>query len=284
MVWNNICINNDEDMKVNLAKNICDVFNSLNSGDFIDLDDFLNYEKAEKNPFLCEGESWGAISIYNGYSTVISGEEILEGLWREMLSIFAIHRLILLGGARVGKSNKKFICFSVNDVGGYLTGKAGDFEYGHEEKGEVVVQPNFDVVFLSPSPLVEAEIGRFAERKGSRIGVLFRITKKSIIKAASTGWSCEQVIGKLRQVVKKDIPRNVDHEVKGWFQQCRRVAMRSSIIIQCPDKETASRVLSIGGRNVETLTDTIVEFKDRGSQNVIVRRLRDSGIFIDTTE
>ena len=113
---------------------------------------------------------------------------------------------------------------------------------------------------------------------GSGIGVLFRITKKSIIKAASAGWSCKQVTARLRQVVKKDVPGNVDHEIKGWFQQCRRVAMRSSIIMQCPDKETTSRVLSAGGRQVETITDTIMEFKDRASQSALVRKLRDSGI------
>lgn len=149
---------------------------------------------------------------------------------------------------------------------------------GENGRHVMVVQPNFDVVFLSPSPLAEAEIGRFAERKGSGIGVLFRITKKSIIKAASAGWSCKQVTARLRQVVKKDVPGNVDHEIKGWFQQCRRVAMRSSIIMQCPDKETTSRVLSAGGRQVETITDTIMEFKDRASQSALVRKLRDSGI------
>ncbi len=281
-VWN---IRINEKMKVNVAQNICDVFNALEAGDFFDLDDFLNYEKTEANPFLYEGGNSGAISMRDGYSTMTPSEENLEKLWREMLSFFVIYRLILLGGARVGKSKKQnTYCFSVNDIGRYLTGKANDFEYGHEENGEVVVQPNFDVVFLSPSPRVEAEIGRFAERKGSGIGVLFRITKKSIIQAASVGWNFTQVVDKLRQVVKKDIPKNVSHEIEGWFQQCRSVAMRSSIIIQCPDKETASRVLSTGGRDVEMLTDTIVEFKDRTKRSTLVRKLHNSGIFIDKVE
>ncbi|NQU03325.1 MAG: helicase-associated domain-containing protein [Syntrophaceae bacterium] len=281
VVWNILI---DENMKVNVAQNICDVFNALKSGDFFDLDDFLNYEKTETNPFLYEGGNSGAIEIRDGYSIMTASNEMLEKVWREMLSIFVIYRLILLGGASVGPLKKKFICFSVNDIGRYLTGKASDFEYGHKENGEVVVQPNFDVVFLSPSPLVETEIGRFAERKGSGIGVLFRITKKSIIQAASVGWNYKQVDGKLRQIAKKDIPKNVDREIRGWFQQCRRVAMRSSIIIQCPDKETASRVLSTGGRDVEMLTDTIVEFKDRAKGSAIVRKLHNAGIFIDKVE
>ena len=75
-----------------------------------------------------------------------------------------------------------------------------------------MVQPNFDVVFLAPSPATEVVISRFAERKGRRVGVLFQITKQSIFIAASAGLAAKQAIESLRRVCANELPANVERE------------------------------------------------------------------------
>ena len=89
----------------------------------------------------------------------------------------------------VGQGDR--ISFRLTDVGRYILGLAGDFSYRPEKSagGEIVVQPNFEIVFLSPSPLAEAMLARFAERlpsaaRGRRgIGALFKITRAAIYAA-----------------------------------------------------------------------------------------------------
>jgi len=272
----------DEKSNFNLARAFNSVFSILKGEEFIALEDFFTYSAIELNPFLSNGENAGAVTFYSGYSWVAPNEEELEKFWISMLKTFIVTRLFLLGGIYVGWLKDGRVCFSMRNIGRYLLGQADDFEYGHAEKGAIIVQPNFEVVFLSPSPSTELEIGRFAEKTGSgeRVGVLFKITRKSIIKAASAGLTYQYVIEKLKPVSQKDIPGNVDHEIREWFQQCRQVSMRTSLLIHCPDPETAARVLAVGGRNAGKLTDTVVELKDISGQKTLVRKLRASGIFI----
>jgi hypothetical protein len=79
------------------------------------------------------------------------------------------------------------------------------------------VQPNFEVVFLSPSPGAEAALGRFCERVGREVGVLFRITHPSLARAAAAGLGPHQVMATLSRASRSPIPPNVAHEVPGWM-------------------------------------------------------------------
>jgi len=83
--------------------------------------------------------------------------------------------------------------------------------------GDIIVQPTFEVTFLSPSPGAEAEIARFAQRVGHDVGVLFRITKASVRRAAACGLDASAVLGPLRRRVKNPIPPNVEHEIRDWL-------------------------------------------------------------------
>ena len=95
-------------------------------------------------------------------------DEELEALWARNLRRFLAERLIPLGGVRVGRSTDGTLAIALTDAGRYLLALSEDFEYGEVEKAEIVVQPNFDIVFVTPSPAAEAALSRFAQRVGRR--------------------------------------------------------------------------------------------------------------------
>jgi hypothetical protein len=70
-------------------------------------------------------------------------------------------------------------------------------------------RPCVKVGFLAPSPLSEAALARFAERKARGVGALFTITKKSILAAAGSGMKAPQVLETLQRVSAKPVPANV---------------------------------------------------------------------------
>ncbi len=80
----------------------------------------------------------------------------------------------------------------------------------------LIVQPNFEIVFLAPSPAAEAELGRFCERIGREIGVLFRISRQSLQRAGTAGMGAEEVIALLTRRSRNPLPANVQHEIRGW--------------------------------------------------------------------
>ncbi len=130
----------------------------------------------------------------------------------------------------------------------------------------MIVQPNFDLTFLGESPAAEAEIARFAERRGRGLGALFRITKKSIFAAAAAGLTAENALDVLDRFCTQAAPANVRREIQGWFAQCRKVTFESAILIRCPDRETALKVLGLSKGAATPLNETVLAYKDPGKQ------------------
>ncbi|MCC6124197.1 MAG: helicase-associated domain-containing protein [Pirellulales bacterium] len=264
-------------------KAIVDAFAAGRSGEFISLDGFLRWHVEEKNPLVDLFKEKQKPRIYGRWGYRAPNREELDELWNSFLTEFLVNRLFVLGGIQLGVAGKSGEpCFSLTDIGRYLLGIGKDFDYGQgqADQGQVVVQPNFDIVFLAPSPLAEATIARFAERKTRGQGTMFAITKKSIITAAGGGMTAAQVLDTLKNVSCKPIPANVTREVTGWFNQCRKIQVRPSILIHCPDAETAARVLAAGGKKTVALTDTVVELMEAKAKTEILRKLQGSGVFV----
>jgi len=80
----------------------------------------------------------------------------------------------------------------------------------------------------------------------------------------------------------KPVPANVAAEIAGWFGQRRRVAVRSAVLIRCPDADAAARVVAVGGTRAVTLTDTVVELANAGAKKELLRKLYGPGIFAES--
>jgi hypothetical protein len=258
-----------------MAAALAAAFGAVPEGRFWSEDAFLAWRCQEHNHLL------RLFSTAKGsYSSKVMTIEAIEARWAKDLTEFLRLRLVPLGGACLGMG-RDGICFTLTPAGRYLLELADDFDYGHDHdaEGQLVVQPNFEVVFLAPSPLAEAALARFAERRGRGVGALFAITKKSILSAAGSGMTAAQVLDGLERLSAKPTPANVAREIAGWFNQCRRITVRSAVLIHCPDADTAARVVAASGKQAVALTETIVELADARVKNDLLRKLHGLGIF-----
>ncbi|MEI7673817.1 MAG: helicase-associated domain-containing protein, partial [Deltaproteobacteria bacterium] len=204
------------------------IFEPLSGGAMLPLQDFTAYHAHETNPLirsLDPQEPILKIRSWSTWSTPPPDDDQKEDLWAKALYRWVLYCLLPQGAVQLGMYGPNHsICFSLTEIGRYFLGFVEDFDFGAAEEGNVIVQPNFDVVFLAPSPLIEAEIAPFAERRGAKMGLLFQITKSSIFKAAALGLTSTRVLETLNRVSSKEIPANVVREIEGWYGQCRRVA------------------------------------------------------------
>ena len=195
-------------------------FSSVPLSSFIRFGDFAEYQAAIGSPLGAAGQA-AAREAPGQATAAAASEEALEELWKSFLGIFLGRCLLSLGGAEAGLTQEGAACFRLTPVGRRLLGLPGggsDSERTEtEDERGIIIQPNFEIVFLAPSPGAEAELGRFSERVGREVGVLFRLTKQSIRRAAASGLGEEQVLGPLVRRAEGVIPPNVEHEIRGWL-------------------------------------------------------------------
>ena len=203
-------------------------FSSVPTGSFIRFSDFAEYQAAMGNPLAAvDSPSQQQGPGENSRGTAAAGpglaatEEALEELWKSFLAIFMGRCLLSLDGVEAGATEEGSACFRLTHIGRRILGLPGDGQEERDQPGAVsrslVVQPNFEIVFLTPSPAAEAELGRFCERVGREVGVLFRVTKQSVRRASESGLRLAQVIRALTQHSRSEIPLNVRQEIEGWL-------------------------------------------------------------------
>jgi len=192
---------------------------------FIRFGDFAEYQAAIGSPLAVSGSLTGSGGPRGAGSTAASSlatEEALEELWKSFLGIFLGRCLLALGGAEAGVTAEGKPGFRVTGTGRTLLGlphegASGTEEASSEESPALIVQPNFEVVFFSPSPGFEASLGRYCERVGREVGVLFRFTRQSLRRAGAAGIDADQVLRELARGSRSPVPPNVEHEIRGWM-------------------------------------------------------------------
>lgn len=264
-----------------IASALAATFAQLPADEFLRRSEFLAYQKEAQNPLasILREEPYFAVTI-SGRSVGHPSADELEQAWEEILSAFLRLRLLPLGGVRVGIDGKRAVCFAITDAGRYLLGAVDDFHVAVESSGGIVLQPNCEVVFLTPAARAEAEIARFCERLGRHIGTLFKVTKKSILEAAASGLTAERVLATLREYCGAELPGNVEREILGWFGQYRPVRIVRATLVHCPDRDTATRVMAAVGSRATRLNDTTIEWHEEKPAPSLLKKLRDMGIFL----
>jgi hypothetical protein len=258
---------------------VLDCFKELRLGVFVRLSEFLAYCSDRKNPFLSAVQTH--YFSFAGRSYYEPSADEIEEIWENVLRRFLGERLLPLGGIQIGPDSRGDLCLAVTAAGRTLLGAGkDDFELAADGNGQVLVQPNFDVVFLAPSARAEAEMARFAQRAGHRVGTLFKITKQSIFNAAAAGLTLERVSATLREHCASGLPSNVAREIAGWFSQYRQIEQRPAELIQCPDEQTALRLLSAGRKHFTPLNPTTLELHGDKMPPALLKKLRVAGIFL----
>lgn len=247
------------------------------------LDDFLEYASREANPMLrlpVAASNALQASLHLNY---LDPRDALPNLWWDALRNFLAYRLLVVGGARLGHASDGALTFAITDIGRYVLGARDSLVYGDVRVADVVVQPNFDVVFLGAAPSVEAALARFSERVGVAPGLVFRITRGSVLAAAESGQSGDDVLRALDAACSKPVPANVRREITGWMASVRRARMRVLQAIECGDAQTGERVASALGAKAKRLTPTLFELDVRtpAARAAVIKRLRAAGVFLE---
>jgi hypothetical protein len=268
-----------DDKAMDLRRALTAALLSLPADGMVELDAFARHQAQTANPFLAPGTE--KLRARGGFSGAPRTREGWETLWEQVLTGFLRMRVVPLAGARLGKTGGG-VGIALTDAGRYLLGAAADFHLAAPPAGEVVVQPDFEVVFLSAAPRLEVELAGFAERTGSGgVGALFRITKASVLRAAEQGQTPDRILKALGEMSRTPVPANVARQVRDWFGATRRVRIRPAVLVECPDSETAARVSAMAGPQATSLTRTLLRLDgDAKSVAALTKKLRAKGIFV----
>ena len=263
-----------------LRAELSTAFLSAPAGALVSVAGFVRFQAQERNPFL--GPDGPTVRVRDWWSGEPRTVEGWEDAWGNLLLAFLARRLVPLGCATLARGEAGGLAFGLTDAGRYLLGAADDFALEPAAAGgEVVVQPDFEIVFLAPAPRAEAELGRIAERTGSGVGALFRLTRASVLRAAEQGMSAAQVLGALESAARGGVPANVARQLRDWMKSVRSIRIAPTVLVECPDAETAGRVRALGGASVTEVTPTLLRLDADGkARAALVKRLRERGIFV----
>jgi Helicase conserved C-terminal domain len=149
---------------------------------------------------------------------------------------------------------------------------------------KVIVQPDFSVLVIGMDPAPAAELAPFCERAGGHVGqgaLTFKITRESVIRAASQGLSASAILARLKKYANVDVPANVVREVQEWAGWVRLVNVRAITAVRCPDSQTVDRVVSaLGSKKAERLGETLVALHVPKLASADRQKLQEQGILI----
>jgi len=253
-------------------------FESLEPGRFVDLGEFLHHRAEVCNPLTDRKKQ--RRREQDGQSRSV---EELELFWQQALLATLFDRLVPYGAATAGEHGPdRRPCFRMNPSAAYLFGSTNDWMFVDVEEGaRVIVQPNFEIVFVRPAPALEAQVLAFAVRAGVGTTARYRITCDSVYSAAAAGLKAEDILRTLSEISLNALPSNVVSEVRTWAARSMNLECEQTHVVRCPDAETALRVLSAAGRCARLLGDSVVEIVDQDEVAAVLRKLRKDGLFVN---
>jgi len=140
------------------------------------------------------------------------------------------------------------VAYRLTPVGAWTLGVGPKVDMP-EEKGRVVVQPNFELFALDPiSDLTLADLDEFAERVNAERAIKYRLTRASVYRAQKRGWNAKRIIDilyELSQDTEPDpagpgephaLPQNVVRTLEEWQDLHERVTIyRGASLLQAVD-------------------------------------------------
>ena len=148
----------------------------------------------------------------------------------------------------------------------------------------MVIQADFTVIFLAPSPWAESVVAQGGERQAGTTGtgILYRLTKASLQRAALAGWTAETYLDDLQSLCLKPIPANVLREVSGWMASITIGTAVYGLVITLPDPASAQRLLALTTPRdgAQLIAPTIILLADDSKPEVLFRKAKAKGINI----
>ena len=210
--------------------------------------------------------------------------ERLEQAGKTLLEGFLMRRLVPLEAVHVGLDEAGDLCVArLPRLEGYFGRPydAGGTPGGSKTK--VIVQPDFSVVVIGLDPGAAAELAPFCDRAGGRAAqgaLTFKISRESVIRAASQGLDERAIIARLKKHASVDVPINVLREIEEWAGRIRMVNVKPITVVRCPDPATAARVAGLLGKKAERLGETMVALNEPALTTADRVKLKENGVLI----
>ena len=116
--------------------------------------------------------------------------------------------------------------------------EASDVEAG----SALVVQPNFELLFLQPDLATLYKVLPFAQV--NQLGLVSRLTltKASVIRGLTAGKTTEQILNTLRECSQKGLPQNVEYTLLDWMKSYRDVSISQVLLLEVSDADVIPRL------------------------------------------
>ncbi|MFO0954127.1 MAG: helicase-associated domain-containing protein [Isosphaeraceae bacterium] len=229
------------------------------------------------------------VMVYVATEPVPPQEDLRNKVGRGFMEVFTRSRLIPMGCFRTAIDESGVVLLARQPLFDAYFGRAAvtsGLSAAAKETGRVVVQPDFSVIVIGLSTAPVAALAPFCERPsvgGSPGAKILKITRESVVKAASQGLKPDEIIARLERLAGKTIPPNVLREIREWGNWVRRVTATTLSVLRCPDRETADRVMGVLRKSAERLGDTLVAVDPKVLTESEYARLRAQGVLVDKT-
>ncbi len=260
----------------------------LKVGVFYRLDSVLSYLSfADRNP-LNRATAGEPNDLFLARAAVPRLPEKREEAGRRLLSAFTRMRLVPFDALRLAIDNEGSLCIArLSRCDGYFGRPYDRGEEAASAETRVIVQPDFSVIVIGLHPAPAAELAPFCERASGQAGqgaMTFKITRASVVRAASQGLSASKIVARLKKHASVEVPENVLHEVHEWAGWIKLVNVRPMTVVRCPDREAADRVAHVFGRRAERLGETTVALDSAKLSPAERQKLQDGGVIITKDE
>lgn len=263
--------------EVNLSSWLEDVWSQAEEEKFYQFDGWVVFHSQSGLPPGVETHDFLAMNLWDRARTA---EEGGETIFAEVLKTFFFLRLVPLGGVRLARNSSGDLCFSLNATGRYLLGGGGQILVEDREEADILLKPDFEIVFLGSNPIAQAELSAVAELCGKAPGVVLRITKASILKAVEGGYTHEKILELLTRICSKSLPANIQAQIRDWVTGCREVYLRKATLVTCPDESLAERLCFLFGPDCERISDLVIALPQDSIDPLLRRKLQKEGVFI----
>lgn len=238
---------------------------------------YCDYASKVNNPLFTGGRDGGPVT-QNGRRHM--DREELELAWREALAHILNTHLLPHRGVNMGRFEERYT-IQLTQVGRYILGLEETLDLSEEDvQAAIIVQPDFEVIFLVPNPGLDAAIAPFAQRIGQGVGALFKLTRESVQTGARSGLDIDQLLAQLAEGSSMPVPSNVRTEVIRWAGAVLHLDWEPAEILRCPDEETAQRVLATCGSYLEKAGPTLLLLRDSKKRTTVNRACAKAGIFL----
>jgi hypothetical protein len=250
---------------------------------FVTLSSFINHAAfGPENPLFL-GRKEGESLVLKKGNPVPPFPEDVDDAGAELLRDLILYRLIPFGAMQAGWNGSELLIARQPLCDLYFGRITGPLKLDAPDSGRVIVQPDFTVLIIGTNQAPAVDLAPLCDRKPgpANHGTLqFRLTKPSVVRAATAGIPAEEILKRLERHSSVPIPANVRHEVGEWAGQVLHLGVEIGMLLRCPNAQAAACVRQALGSIAEQVSDTLVTVPKDNWTPAVRKKLLDAGLIV----